>query len=103
MLTQLKSSILKMRQVLTEYRSGPRLPCSAELRISWSDARGRVVHDVARCLDISDTGARIECHEAVAKLTPIQISSQQGCVLKTGKVCYCEPEGSGFQIGIEFY
>jgi hypothetical protein len=101
-LIQLKSSIVKMYQALTEYRSGPRQPCGAELRICWSDSRGRIVHGVARCLDLSDSGARIEYHQAVAKLTPIQISADGGRCVKTGKVCYCDPEGSGFHIGIRF-
>lgn len=102
MLTQLKSSFVKMCQVLTEYRSGPRRPCATVVRISWSDTRGRIVHGVAHCLDISDSGARIEYHQAVPKLTPIQISSHEGHVVKTGKVCYCDPAGSDFHIGIQF-
>jgi PilZ domain len=101
-LTQLRSSIAKMCHVLTEYRSDPRRPCDTQLSISWSDARGRIVHGVARCLDISDSGACIEYHQAVAKLTPIQISAHEGRMRKTGRVCYCDPAGSAFHIGIQF-
>jgi hypothetical protein len=101
-LTQLKSGIVKMCQVLTEYRSAPRRPSSAELTITWSDSRGRIVHGVARCLNVSDSGARIEYHQAVAKLTPIQLSAPEGGPVKTGKVSYCDPAGSAFHIGIQF-
>ena len=102
MLTQLKSSFVKICQILTEHRSGPRRPSSAELTITWSDRRGRIVHGVARCLDISDSGARIEYHQAVARLTPIQVSAPDGGRVKTGKVSHCDPAGSVFHIGIQF-
>ena len=101
-LTHLKSGIAKMCNALTEYRSGPRRHCDAALSISWSDARGRVVHGVARCVDISDSGARIEYHQAVAKLSSVRISADEGRLVKTGKVCYCDQAGSTYHIGIEF-
>ena len=102
MLTQLKSRIAKMCHVLTEYRSDSRRPCNTALSISWSDARGRIVQGVARCVNISACGARIEYHQAIAKLSPIRISADEGRVVKTGRVSYCDPAGSTYLIGIEF-
>jgi PilZ domain-containing protein len=101
-LTQLKSTIVKMCHVLTEYRSAPRRSFDTALSISWSDTRGRIVHGAARGLDISDSGARIEYNQPVAKLTPIRISAHEGRLVKTGKVCYCDPAGSAYHVGIQF-
>jgi hypothetical protein len=101
-LTQLKSRITKVRHLLTEYRSGPRRPYNVALSICWRDNRGRVVHAVARCVDISDSGACIEYNQVVAKLSPIRICANEGSLVKTGKVCYCRPAGSTYQIGVEF-
>ena len=102
MLSQLKSGITKVRHLLTEYRSAPRRPYNVALTICWRDNRGKVVHAVARCVDISDSGARIEYHQALAKLSPIRICANEGTLVKTGNVRYCRPAGSTYQIGIEF-
>jgi hypothetical protein len=101
-LTQLRSGITKVRHLLTEYRSTPRRPYNVALTICWRDNRGKVVHAVARCVDISDSGACIEYNQVVAKLSPIRICANEGSLVKTGKVCYCRPAGSTYQIGVEF-
>src|SRR5690349_19351310 len=77
-LSQLKLGISKVRHLLTEYRSAPRRPYNVALTICWRDNRGKVVHGVARCVDISDSGARIEYHQALAKLSPIRICANEG-------------------------
>ena len=102
MLTQLKSGIARVCHLLTEYRSAPRRHYNVALTICWRDNRGRTVQGVGRCVDISDSGARIEYHQAVAKLSPIRICANEGTLVKTGNVRYCRPAGSTYQIGIEF-
>jgi len=102
MLTQLKSSIARVRHLLTEYRSSPRRRCNLSLSISWKDEKGRVVHAKARCLDISDSGARIEYDQSIVKLSSIRICADEECLVRTGRVCYCNPVGSAYHIGIEF-
>jgi hypothetical protein len=101
-LTSLKSSITKVCYLLTEYRSAPRRPCNLALTICWRDNRGKIVQAMARCVDISDSGARIEYNQAVAQFSPIRICANEGSLVKTGKVCYCRPAGSTYQIGVEF-
>jgi PilZ domain len=103
MLTQLKAGIAKMCHLVAECRTSARRPCDLALNVIWKDGRGRVIHSNARCLDISDSGARIEYREAMANLTPIQIwAAEDGGVVKTGKVRFCTPAGSAYHIGIEF-
>jgi hypothetical protein len=102
MLIQLRSGIAKICRLLTEYRSKPRRCCDFALSISWRDDKGRIVHAKARCLDISDSGARIEYHQPIGKLSPIRICTVEGCVVRTGRVCYCSPVGSAYHVGIEF-
>ena len=102
MLTQLKSGITRVCHLLTEYRSAPRRHYNVALTISWRDNRGKIVQAVARCIDISDSGALIEYNQAVAKFSPIRICANEGSLVKTGKVCYCHPAGSAYPIGVEF-
>lgn len=102
MLTQLKSGINRMCNVLAECRSSARRPYQVTLAIVWKDARGRMVHGGARCVDISDSGARIEYHEALPKLTPIQIGTAEEDMVRVGRVRYCTKVGSTHHIGIEF-
>jgi len=91
-----------MRYLLTECRSSPRRSCDIPLAVVWKDPRGRLVHSTARCIDISDSGARIEYHEALAKLTPIHLSSPDNSLVKNGKVRVCLQVGSAYHVGIEF-
>ena len=73
------------------------------ITVIWKDPRwGRIVHSGARCVDISDSGARIEYHEALATMTPIQICATETGLVRTGKVRFCTPVSSGYHVGIEF-
>jgi hypothetical protein len=101
-LTQLKSGIARVCHLLTEYRSASRRHYNVALTICWRDKRGKLVQAVARCVDISDFGVRIEYNQAVAKFSPIRICTNEGTLVKTGKVSYCRAAGSAYLIGVEF-
>jgi PilZ domain len=102
LIAQLKSGVAKMCRALTEYRSNARRPYNVALSLCWSDTSGKIVHGVARCVNISDSGARIEYSQPIAKLSPVRISADESRMAKTGRVRYCEPAGSIYLIGIEF-
>ena len=102
LMLKLRAGAAKLRQVLSECRSSPRNPYDCAVEISWRDERGRIIHAQARCVDMSDVGARIAYHEPIALRAPIQIRTDRDRMLRSGQVRHCTQHASGYHVGIEF-
>jgi len=102
LMLKLLAGVIRLRQVLSECRSSPRNPCDANVEICWRDERGRIIHSQARCVDWSDTGARIAYHEPITLAAQIQIRTDRDRMLRRGQVRHCTQHASKYHIGIEF-
>ncbi len=73
------------------------------LRVIWLDARGDPkVENMARPIDVSETGMAVELPEAALLLSRVRLESDKGEVLGQGKVRSCRPEGAKYIVGVEF-
>jgi hypothetical protein len=54
------------------------------------------------CVDISPRGIAIDCPEALAPESQVAIVADEQGVRRMARVCYCNPQGAGHRIGLEF-
>ena len=101
-LRQLQASFSKFRQLVTECRVTTRQPFEMVADLAWRAGHGRITRARGRCLDISESGARIAYAERIALPALMQIRTEHDGVLRTGRVRHCTPNGSQYEIGIEF-
>jgi hypothetical protein len=101
-LRQLQASFSKFRQLVTESRVSTRQPFETAADLAWRDGHGRITQARGRCLDISESGARIAYADRIALPAVMQIRTEHDGVLRTGRVRHCTPHGSQYEIGIEF-
>ena len=92
----------KLKRILTENRTGERKPTDTQVAISWRDGRGRITHARAKCLDISELGARIAYSERILMPAILQIRQESEMWVRTGHVRRCSPKDGVYEIGIEF-
>src|SRR5713226_867092 len=102
LMLKLRAGAAKLRQVLSECRSSPRNPYDCAVEICWRDERGRIIHAQARCVDWSDTGARIAYNEPITRALLIQIRTDRDRMVRSGQVRHCTQQASNYHIGIEF-
>jgi PilZ domain len=102
LMLKLRAGAAKLHRILSECRSSPRKPYDATVQISWCDKRGRITHAQARCLDWSDSGARITYHEPITPEAQIEIRTDDDLVLCSGQVRHCTQQASKYNVGIEF-
>jgi len=74
----------------------------SNVRASWQDAAGRAKFTIARALDLSETGIRIELPEPVDQRSIISVQSDRIGLAASGTVRYCNRCGSKYLVGIEF-
>jgi hypothetical protein len=101
-LQQLQASFSKFRDLVSECRVGTRRPLETAVDIAWRDVRGVITHARGRCLEVSESGARIAYSDRIALPAVIQIRTEHDGILRTGRVRHCTPSGSQYEIGIEF-
>ena len=97
---KLRSGAVKLRQLLSECRSKPRSTCNWIVAVAWRDERSRITQTHARCVDWSDTGARIVYHQPITLAAPIQIRTDG--MQRTGEVRHCTKKAAEYYVGIEF-
>ena len=101
-LRQFQASLSKFRRLVSECRISTREPFTAAADLAFRDGRGRITQARGRCLDISESGARIAYSERIELPAVMQIRTEHDGVLRTGRVRHCTPHGSQYEIGIEF-
>src|SRR5712692_7592072 len=92
------------RQELRDLREHHRYAVAETfLRVIWLDSKGDPkIENLARPIDISETGLAVELPEAALLLSRIRLESDKGELLGQGKVRYSRPKGSKYIVGIEF-
>jgi hypothetical protein len=101
-LRQFQASFSKFRRLVSECRIGTRQPFETVADLAWRDGRGRITQARGRCLDISESGARIAYSDRIELPAVMQIRTEHDGFLRTGRVRHCTPHGSQYEIGIEF-
>ena len=71
------------------------------MRISWEDPHGRVKYLPAKCIDISESGMRLETQEQVPIHTHISLRAEQLKLAGAATVRHVHRSGAHFIIGLE--
>ena len=84
-----------------ELRRHPRLPYVGPVRICSEDARGQAVYGMAQCVDLSESGLRIEGQSRLPVGTYVSLRADQlnlGCSARVKRVAQ---QRSRYVLGLE--
>src|SRR5256885_1590856 len=85
-----------------ELRRHSRIPLRSPVRIIWQDRNGNAKFALARTLDISEAGIRVELPESVDAQKSVGIQSDRLGLSCSGLVRNCVRCGARYLVGIEF-
>jgi hypothetical protein len=81
-------------------RRNRRIPYLGPIKISWEE-RGEPRYSLARCVDISETGIRIESSHPVRPGTMIQLAAERIQLSGAATVKHSVRHGSKYLLGIQ--
>ena len=84
-----------------DIRRHRRSPYSGPVRISWSDARGSFRYAQAKCIDISQSGLRIELPEPIAVRTQVLLRLERTNLAGAAWVKHVSRHGARYSMGLE--
>ena len=73
-----------------------------KLSLSWQGDGGVARYAVGRCLDVSESGMRVEVAETVRPRTYVSFRMEKAAFQGTGSVRYCRRVGMKYHLGLEF-
>ncbi len=82
-------------------RRHDRFPFVGPVRLSWEDARGEARFAQAKCIDVSESGMRIESPVPIPSGTRIQLNAERIKLSGTATVKHAARYGSKYVLGIE--
>jgi len=85
-----------------EKRARTRFLAQAKVRVTWANEQGSSAWQMARCVDISKTGMRLDAETPVPVRTVVRFESAELKFAGTGVVRHCTRKGLRIQIGVEF-
>lgn len=83
-------------------RRHQRLDGPGVIEVAWTDSAGQPKFTRAKCLDISNEGARIECPEAIPLRTYATLRAARIKLSATASVRHCARLAGKYVIGLEF-
>ena len=85
-----------------ERRRHQRLPYFGPIRVSWEDARGETRYVSAKCVDISESGLRIEVGLAIPSGSVIHLNADRIGLRGAAVVKHAERSGARSILGLAF-
>jgi hypothetical protein len=83
-------------------RRSERRVVRARYAIVWDGADGTSMSAVATAIDVSNTGMRIDCSDAIAQGTTVFVQAKDSSFSGNTVVRHCTPFGERYRIGLEF-
>lgn len=83
-------------------RGGDRRPFQGAVRVSWQIRSGETRIISAKCTELSDQGARIECDEAIDLRTSVYLQAPAHGLMGNATVRYCRRSGLKHIVGLLF-
>ena len=84
-----------------EQRRHHRIPFAGRMRISWEDTRGVARYAMAKCLDVSEDGIRIEVLEPIPARTRVSVQAEQIKCAGSATVKHVEQNRTKYILGLE--
>ncbi|HXM40948.1 MAG TPA: hypothetical protein VN924_06825 [Bryobacteraceae bacterium] len=85
-----------------DIRGGERRQFRGNFKISWQTRSGEMKTLGAKCLDLSDLGARVECDSPIDFLTNVYLQAPAYGLMGNATVRYCRRSGIRYMIGLLF-
>jgi hypothetical protein len=86
--------------VKKEARRHRRVPWMGPVRLSWEDARGEVRFAQVKCIDVSESGMRIECPVPVAPGSRILLNAERIHISGAATVKHVARFGGKYILGV---
>jgi hypothetical protein len=87
--------------VSKDARRHDRVPFVGPVRLSWEDARGEARFAHAKCVDVSESGMRIESPTPIPNGARIQLNAERIKLSGTATVKHSIRYGSKYVLGVE--
>jgi hypothetical protein len=84
-----------------DIRRYDRIPYAGQVRISWEDLGGFPKYALAKCVDVSESGMRIEVPEAIPARSKVSMRADPINFFGSATVKHVTRRGSKFILGLE--
>ncbi len=85
-----------------ERRRNPRFELKTRIRLSWTDCDGRFHFADARCIDISETGIRVDVADRLDTNCYINVRAEKLGINSSARVRSLRQTGLRYHVGLEF-
>ena len=85
-----------------DIRAGERRPFQGAVQVSWQTRSGEMKTIRAKCVDLSDLGARIECDAPIDLHTNVYLQAPAYGLMGNASVRYCRRSGIKHIVGLLF-
>jgi hypothetical protein len=85
-----------------DVRTGERRPFQGAVQVSWQTRSGETKTIRAKCIDLSDLGARIECEHPIDFRTNVYLQAPAHGLMGNATVRYCRRRGVKHIVGLLF-
>lgn len=85
----------------TNIRRHGRIPYTGPVRVSWQDSDGQSRYMMAKCIDVSEGGLRIESSEPIPARAVILLNAERLKVSGSATVKHVVRRGSKYLLGVE--
>lgn len=85
-----------------DVRAGERRQFHGDVRVSWQNPSGQMTTIRAKCTDLSELGARIECELPIGFRTQVYLQAPAHGLMGTATVRYCRRSGLKHIVGLLF-
>lgn len=84
-----------------DVRRHRRIPFIGMVRLAWEDAQGQTKFANGQCLDVSESGMRIEVNTSIAPRTRIMLNAERMKLSGSATVKHVVRYGSKYLLGLE--
>jgi hypothetical protein len=79
-----------------------RISYMSPMRISWEDQRGEQCYAIAKSIDLSEAGMRVEVRQQVPRGTKILVAAERLKISGSASVSRAERYGGRYLLGLQF-
>src|SRR5258708_2433830 len=86
---------------MKEGRRHHRIPYAGPIRVSWPDASGNPCFAIGKCIEVSESGLRIEVSANIPARTILQMNAERIKFSGSATVRHVERRGAKYILGLE--
>jgi len=86
---------------MKEGRKHLRIPYTGPIRLAWMDASGNAAFTSAKCIEISESGIRVEASVSIPARTILQVNADAIKLAGSSTVRHAVRQGAKYVMGLE--